>query len=163
MIKGINEMHISEINIKNITCQCYSDNLVKAKKLENKNILINVKKYKDLVILFTRYVQKKSIKMLNLHYHELIGKIEEHEQKKYLMVVVYMLNKDKIRQDQIRLDKIKELKGIEKFDDTKILIDTNDKLPDNIILKNVIKFMKCVVKDDGKFYPQRFLEEALYV
>ena len=26
------------------------------------------------------------------------------------------------------LDKIKEIKGIEKFDDTKILIDTDDKL-----------------------------------
>ena len=47
---------------------------------------------------FTGYVQKVSIKMLNLHYHELIGKIEEHEEEKYLTVVVYMLNKDKIRQ-----------------------------------------------------------------
>ena len=97
MIKDINKTHISEINVKNITCKCYFDNLVKAKELENENILIHEKKCKDLAIFFTGYVQKESIKMLNLHYHELIGKIEEHEEEKYLMVVVYMLNKDKIR------------------------------------------------------------------
>ena len=97
MIKDINKTHISEINVKNITCKCYFDNLVKAKELENENILIHEKKSKDLAIFFTGYVQKELIKMLNLHYHELIGKIEEHEEEKYLMVVVYMLNKDKIR------------------------------------------------------------------
>ena len=31
--------------------------------------------------------------MLSLHYHELMGKIEEREKKKYLMVDDYMLNK----------------------------------------------------------------------
>ena len=34
------------------------------------------------------------------------------------------------------LDRIKEI-GIEEFDNTKILADTDDKLPNNIILKNV--------------------------
>ena len=32
-------------------------------------------------------------------------------------------------------NKIKMIVGIEKFDDTKILIETDDKLPDNIMLK----------------------------
>ena len=64
--------------------------------------------------------------MLSLHYHELMEKIEEHKEKEYLMVNDYML--DKV------LDKIKETIGIVKFDDTKILIDTNDKLPDYITL-----------------------------
>ena len=40
--------------------------------------------------------------------------------KKYLMINYNIL--DKV------LDKIKEITGIEKFDDTKILIDTDDKL-----------------------------------
>ena len=31
--------------------------------------------------------------MLSLYYHELMGKIKEHEGKKYLMVKDYMLNK----------------------------------------------------------------------
>ena len=62
--------------------------------------------------------------MLSLHYHELMRKTEEHKRKKYLMINDYML--DKV------LDKIKEAIGIVKIDDTKILIDTNDKLPDYI-------------------------------
>ena len=40
------------------------------------------------------------------------------------------------------------------------MIDTDDKLPHDITLKNVI-LMTCVIKDDSKFYPQIFLEEAL--
>ena len=46
--------------------------------------------------------------MLSLHYHELIGKIGEHEGTKYLMVYDYVLSK--------ALDKIKEIIGIKKFE-----------------------------------------------
>ena len=46
--------------------------------------------------------------MLSLYYHELTGKIEKYERKKYLMVDNYIL--DKV------LGKIKEKIGIEKFD-----------------------------------------------
>ena len=59
-----------------------------------------------------------------------MGKTEEHEEKKYLMINDYMLDK--------LLDIIKETIGIEKFDDTKISIDTDDKLPDYIYLKIVV-------------------------
>ena len=47
-----------------------------------------------------------------------------------LLVNDYML--DKV------LGKFKETISIVKFDDTKILIDTDDKLPDYVTLKNVI-------------------------
>ena len=70
-----------------------------------------------------------------------------------LMVNDYML--DKV------LGKFKETISIVKFDDTKILIDTDDKLPDYVTLKNVI-LITCIMKDNGKFYPQLFSEEALY-
>ena len=49
-----------------------------------------------------------------LNYHQIIGKIEEPEGRKYLMVDDFML--DKV------LDKIKEIIGIEKFDDTKLMM-----------------------------------------
>ena len=39
------------------------------------------KNYENLVIYFTRYVGSKSVKMLSLHYHELMRKIEELEEK----------------------------------------------------------------------------------
>ena len=59
------------------------------------------------------------------------------------------------------LGNIKEIIGIEKFDDTKILTDTDDKLPDDINWKNDVILMKCDKKGDGKLYPQLFLKEAL--
>ena len=71
-----------------------------------------------MAIYFSRYVHIKSMKMLNLYYHELWPKVEEHEENKYLMVDDYMA--DKV------LDKIKEIIGIEEFDNTKIFIDTYD-------------------------------------
>ena len=48
------------------------------------------------------------------------------------MIDDYML--DKV------FEKIKKI-GIEKFGDTKILIDTDDKWPDNITLKNIVILM----------------------
>ena len=51
--------------------------------------------------------------------------------------------------------------GIEKFDDTEILFNTNDKLSDNFTLKNIVILMTCIIKDCGKFYLQLFLEEAM--
>ena len=49
------------------------------------------------------------------------------------MVDDYMLYK--------KLERIKKTIGMEKFDDAKILIDTDDKLPNNITLKNVVILM----------------------
>ena len=59
------------------------------------------------------------------------------------------------------LGKIKGI-GIEKLDDNKILIDTDDKLPDDITFKNAVILMAFIIKDGDKFYPQLFLEEALF-
>ena len=59
------------------------------------------------------------------------------------------------------LDKINRI-GIEKLDDTKILIDIDDELPDYITLKDAVILMTYVIKDGDKFYQELFLEEALY-
>ena len=59
------------------------------------------------------------------------------------------------------LVKIKIKIGIGKFDDTKKLIDTDNKLADKITLKNIVILISCVIKDDDNFYPKLFLEEAL--
>ena len=83
-----------------------------------------------------------------------MGKIEEYEEKKYLMVDDYMLHE--------ALDKIKNIIGIEKFDDANILMDIDDKFLDDITLKNAVISMTCVIEGNGKFYLKIFLEEALY-
>ena len=108
-----------------------------------------------MLTYFTRYVHCKSVKILSLHYHELIEKIEDHEGKNYLMVDDYILNKV--------LDKIKEIIGVKKFHNTKILIDTDDKLSNDITLKNVVILITCVIKDDHKSYAELFLEKAFFV
>ena len=59
------------------------------------------------------------------------------------------------------LDKIKKVITIEKFDDTKSLIDIDDKLSVDFTLKNMMILITCIIKNDGKFYPQIFLEEVL--
>ena len=79
-------------------------------------------------------------------------KIEEHEGKKYLIVNNYIVYKV--------LCKIKEIIGTEKFDDTKILINRDDKLSDEIA---VVILLICIIKKNGdKFYPQLFLDHASY-
>ena len=52
-----------------------------------------------MVSYFSRCAHRKSRKIHRIHYDELIGNIEEHEGKKYLMVDDYMLDKllDKIK------------------------------------------------------------------
>ena len=75
-------------------------------------------------------------------------KVKEHEGKKYLMADEYVL--DKV------LDNIKEIIGIEKFDDTKILMNTEDKLTNDITFKNVVILVTCVIKGDDKFNLQLF-------
>ena len=50
-------------------------------KLETANTSIGEKNFKDLKIYYTRRVHSKSIKILILDYHELMGNIKEHEEK----------------------------------------------------------------------------------
>ena len=84
-------MHVKEIFIKNPAI-VYYDNLIIPKKMETKNIVINEKSYKDLVMYFTRFGSGKTLTMLNLYYHKLMGRIKESEGKK-LMVGDYVLDK----------------------------------------------------------------------
>ena len=49
------------------------------------------------------------------------------------------------------LDKIKEIIGIEKIDDTNILINTEDNVSNQITSKNVAILLTCATKDDNKF------------
>ena len=83
--------------------------------------------------------------MLSLHYHKLTEMNEKHKERKYLIVDDML---DKV------LDKIKRIIGIEHFDNTKILTDTDDKFPFDISFKKVVIIMTCVIKDNNKFNPQ---------
>ena len=66
------------------------------------------------------------------------------------MVDDYML--DKV------LNKFKETIGIKNFDGTKILIKTDNKLPDDITLKEVVILVICVIRNGDELYPQLSLK-----
>ena len=86
-------MHIQKIKIKNQVYKYYFDNLVNAKKLETKITLIDDISCKDLVIYLTGYVYSFSIKFLSWYYHELTEKTKEQQEKNYLTIDDYMLDK----------------------------------------------------------------------
>ena len=89
-----------------------------------------------------------------MYYDELIGRIEEYERKKYFISDDYKPRlKSKIQ--KIRQDKIKKIIGIEKADNIKISIDTDNKLPHDITFKNAVILITGVIKDDSKFYRQK--------
>lgn len=71
--------HIKETNITNRIRNYYFDYLIKGSK--GKNILINQKNYKYLIIYFTRYNRCESMKILSQYYQELMGKIKEDKEK----------------------------------------------------------------------------------
>ena len=75
---------------------------------------------------FPRCVHSKSIEVLSLRYYELIGKIEEHEGKNICWLMIICQTKYQI--------KLKKKQTIDTFDDTEILIDSDDKLPGDITL-----------------------------
>ena len=55
--------------------------------------------------------------------------------------------------DDYMLDKVlHKTKETEKFDNSKIVIDTNDKSLDAVTLKSVVMLMTCVIKNGGEFY-----------
>ena len=65
------------------------------------------------------------------------------------------------------LDNIKEIIAIEKFDETKILINMDDQLSDQITLKRVVILLTwywryVVIKDGDKPFPQLSLDNSNY-
>ena len=50
MIIDLYKLHLKKVNIKNRVYYYYFDNLTKAKEIETKNILVDKKIYKDLVM-----------------------------------------------------------------------------------------------------------------
>ena len=57
------------------------------------------------------------------------------------------------------LDKIKKVIGIEHFDNNKILIDTDEKLIDNITSENVVILMTVLLKMIINFIPNYFYKK----
>ena len=102
----------------------------------------------------------------------MIGHFEEKNQNKYLVL-------DDVDENKEVSKKYKEVwEGIKKEIETinsgekneyeedymKIRFKSNDDLPLNKPLKLCLLkiIIRCVISEDGKFYPQLFLDDALY-
>ena len=142
---------------------------------------VDRKHYKEIGIYYIRYVTVKkfancnninSVNPLYLMINEMIGHFEEKNENKYLVLDDVDENKEVSKKYKEFWDGIKKeietINGGKKIeyrkDLKKIKYESNDDLPMNkpIKLHLLTIIIRCVFSEDGKFYPQLFLDDALY-
>ena len=168
-----------QINIKYRTYYFYSD-IINLDNFDARLIKIDKKSYKDINIYNIGYVTKKklgdcmnidSVNSLYLGITRVNGYIEEKDMDKYLVFDSTDENKELLKKyddvfNGIR-DKIKEINSNEcdyEKDYMKIKFNSDDDLPLNKPLKfhNMTITIRSVFEEDGKLYPQVFLDDTLY-
>ena len=156
---------IKQINIKNRTCYFYSD-IIDLKNFDAR--LLKVDKNHTKTLVFTTL----DTSQLNLRIDHANGYTEEKNGNKYLIFDSTDENKELLKKHNdvwngIR-DKIKEISSgecdYEKLMIMKIKCNSDDDLPLNKPLKfhNMTITIRSVFEEDGKLYPQVFLDDTLY-
>ena len=170
---------IKQINIKNRTYYFYND-IIDLKNFDAGLLKIDKKSYKDIDIYNIGYVTKKniddckninSVNPLYLNITHANGYIEEKSVNKYLVFDSTDEIKELVKKyndvfSGIR-DKIKEINSNEcdyEKDYMKIKFNSDDDLPLNKTLKFTLMTItiRCVFEENGKLYPQVFLDDTLY-
>ena len=168
-----------QINIKNRTYYFYND-VIDIENFDAKLLKIDKKSYKDNDIFNIGYVTKKkisncrninSVNPLYLGIAHVNGYTEEKGMDKYLVFDSADENKELLKKyngvfNGIR-DKIKEINSNEceyEKDYMKIKFNLDDDLPLNKSLKFALMAItiRYVFEEDGKLYPQLFLDDTLY-
>ena len=168
--------NIKQINIKNriydmINIESFYPSLIKIDKMSYKNIgiyhigYITIKRIRD-------YENINSVNPLYLMIGEVDGYIEENNGNKYLTFASTDKNKKVLEKYTKPWDEIKHYiqtinagkSGEYGKDYMKIRFNSEDDLPLNKILKlhMLTKIVRSVFEEDGKYYPQVFLDECLY-
>ena len=170
---------VKQIDIKNRTY--YFDNdIVDIKKFDSNFLKIDKKSQRDIGIYNIGYITIKkiddyeniySVNPMYLTIAHASGYIEEKDVNKYLVFNSTDENKELIKKcnDVFNgiINKIKKISGDEcdcETDYMKIKFNSDDGLPLNKQLKfhNMAITIKSVFEEDGKFYPQVFLDDTLY-
>ena len=112
------------------------------------------------------------VNFLYLLIDKMIGHFEEESGKGYLVLDDIDQNKEVSKKYEEVWDGIKKeierINGVKKIkcekDLKKIRLESNDHLPKNkpIKLRLLKIIIRCVFSEDDKFYPQLFLDDALY-
>ena len=168
-----------QINIKNRTYYFYND-VIDLENFDARLLKIDKKSYKDIGIYNIGHVTKKKIgdcKNINsgnplyLGITRVNGCIEEKGRDKYLVFDSTDENKELIWKyndvfNGIR-DKNKEINSNEcdyEKDFMKIKFNSDDDLPlhKSLEFRLMTITIRHVIEEDGKFYPQVFLDDTLY-
>ena len=166
-----------QMNIKKRTYYFYNE-LIKLFDFDPNMLKLNKKTFKGIDIYYTGYVTKKeeyNINSVNPLYsliYKIDGFIEEKRANKYLNIAFTENNDEVLKKYKkvlsgIRscIEKINNNKSLEyEKDYMKIKFNSDDKLPLNRQLKflSVTIVIRSVFEEDGKYYPQAFLDDCLY-
>ena len=169
-----------QINIKNRTYYFYNDQ-IDLKDFDARLLKIDKKDYNEIDIYYIGYVTIKkigdynninSVNPLYLMIDEMIGHFEEKNENKYLVLDDVDENKEVSKKYKEVWEGVKReietINGGKKIeygtDFKKIRFKSNDDFPLNkpIKLRLMTIVIRSVFSEDGKFYPQLFLDDALY-
>ena len=170
---------VKQIDIKNRTYYFYND-IIDLKNFDARLLKIDKKSYKNIGIYNIGYITIKkiddyeniySVNPLYLTITHASGYIEEKGVNKYLVFDSTDENKELLKKysdvwNGIK-NKIKEVSDSEcdyEKDYMKIKFNSDDNLPLNKPLKfhNMTIIIRSVFEEDGKLYPQVFLDDTLY-
>ena len=170
---------VKQIDIKNRTYYFYND-IIYLESFKSNLLKIDKKSYKDIGIYNIGYITIKkigdceniySVNPLYLRITHANGYIEEINENKYLIFDSIDENKELLKKYNDLFNgiknKIKEINSDEcdyEKEYMKINFKSDDSLPLNKPLNfhNITITIISVFKEDGKLYPQVFLDDTLY-
>ena len=171
---------VKQIKIKDRTYYFYN-NQINLKDFDAKLLKVEEKDYNEIDIYYIGYVTIKkitncnninSVNPLYLMIDEMIAHCEEKNENKFLVLDDVDENKEVSKKYEAVWEgvkkKIEMVNGGEKTeyakDYLKIRFKSNDDLPMNKPIKLCLLtiIIRCVISENGKFYPQLFLDDALY-
>ena len=171
---------IKKINIKNRTYYFYNDQ-INLKDFDAKLLKIDKNNYNETDIYYIAYVTVKkthnckninSVNPLYLMIYEMIVHFEEKYENKFLPLDDVDENKEVSKKYEKVWEGVKKetetINGSKKIeygkDYKKIRFKSNDDLPLNksIKLRLLAIIIRCLISENGKFYPQLFLDDAFY-
>ena len=164
---------VKQISIKNRTYYFYN-NIIDPKNFEPNLLKIDKKSYTGYIAIkkIDDYQSIYSVNPLYLHINHASGYVEEKNGNKYLIFDSANENKEALKKyadvwDGIK-NKVKAINdGIEN-DYGKDYIKIKFNSDADLSLNKPLKFhamtiiMRFVFEEDGKLYPQRFLDDTLY-
>ena len=170
--------NIKEINIKNRTYYFFDD-MINITNFDPNLLKIDKKAYKNIDVYYIGYITMKdsdcvkinSVNPLYLIIDEVDGPFEEKNGNKYLILHSADKNKEVLIKctkfwDGIKnsIEKVNNKLGEYRKDFIKIKLNSDDTFSLNKTLKlhNMTIIITSVFEEDGKYYPQIYLEECLY-